>query len=557
MTETRKLVAEEKFLLAKKFLSELDKYVQLEDNEYDEIFSFLESTYGIEEIKTHLSIDLNKDPKYIETLLNKYSQESFNKNYIKSISNALINSFPSIIKIEKESTNFFLVRDLVLNKEYKIIKSKDQLETGEILFVRIFKIDGYCFIISFFNTLEYFQVELLLTSIESFFKEYRKAKSIFFLNDSSKEFILKNRLIDIFLIFSINFSNFLEENEDISFDHYKSAIINKMFSFEDAIIFNKFLNYTLIKENSSSDIVLHYFLIIYESSLKKLNFNFSDYKSFNFLDLFSNISSNGDFFTDEELKDTIKYIIDYYYFANNYIRKFDKAINELNEVYNNILFYKYNLRNSIKGFFFDSNLLDIVDENSDFDFNFNFLHFIDFLNSNSISKSTVSNKLTDSSVKIIAKSLNLEVSKEVKNPNQTHYPLINFFYNFIIIKDIVDEELNFTDNFYKFMSLESNEQITIFIHYLFKEKFLNVFLSKTRINKIYSEIKELFKLKNLKFKIESLELGEYSFIINFLIDLSFINKDESSNYYFTDFGKNILNYYIKSDTPNNIVDFKK
>ncbi len=557
MSKTKLLVALNKLLVAQNFIDTLPKYIKIENNN-DNIYKFLELINGRDHLKIHLALDVNRSEENIQNFLYRFYPDIFNKGYIKSIAKGLINSYPTLLSVYEVSDRSITVYDELLETEYEICNEDLDYSEKDSLFARVINIDGYEFILTEINVLEGFHKDIFLDLIKELFinepkfYEHKRKKEL----DKVKK-ILKSKLPDILFTYTLSLTELIDIEEEKNFEKEKFDAKRTFFSEEDLEIFEKYCNYSAVKYAIDEDRILFDFNLLYESSnLLKKN-SFSNFKNFNFKSVFLKAAERGVMYTDSMFKEVLMSVRNYYKFALKYSDRFQKPYDEVGDVVKDIFIYLNKLKDSVKGFYFDENILKYIDEPDSFRLMEKFITFLDALNLNEVTISK-KNTLTAKSLESIAKFLNIKPIKNVKIPNQNHYPLVNFFFNFLHIKDMIEihgTDLNFKDKLNRFLVMDAREQLALFVHYLLSENFLSTFLNERNIAKYYENLYDICaKLDKGSVNIAELKnKGESSFLLNLLEDTTAANY--SGDFVeFSSFGKNLYNYYKYNHSPEKVIN---
>ncbi|CDZ75520.1 hypothetical protein ING2D1G_1383 [Peptoniphilus sp. ING2-D1G] len=546
MSETKLLIALNKLLVAQNFINVLPKYIKIENNN-DDMYKFLELINGRDHLKIHLALDVNRNEQSIQNFLYRLYPDIFNKNYIDSIAKGLIYSYPTLLSIIKVSEKSIRVYDEILEISYDIFNEDLDYSEEDCLFARVINIDGYNFILTEINVLESFHKDIFLDLINELFInngkffEYKKK------NDSEKiMMILKSKLPDILFTYTLSLTEFIEIEEEKNFEKEKIDAKKIFFSEEDLEIFEKYCEYSAVKYDIDEERILFYFNLLYDSSNLLSKNSFSDFKNFSFKSVFLKAAENGVIYTESMFKEVLMTLRNYYKFALKYSDKFQKPYDEVSDIVKDIFIYLHKLKDSVKGFYFDENILRYTGEPDNFKLMDKFIDFLDALNLSEVTISK-SNTLTTKSLKNVVEFLDIKPIKDVKVPNQSHYPLINFFFNFLHVKDMIEThngDLTFKDKLNRFLVMETNQQLALFIHYLLSGNFLSKFLRKSTIDNYFENLYSICaKLDKSAVKLEDLNISsEFLFLITLLNDANALTYYDGS-VKFSSLGQNLYDYY--------------
>ncbi|WP_138159493.1 hypothetical protein [Peptoniphilus catoniae] len=550
MNDIKLLVARNKFLMAKNFYFNMDKFIKIVNDNNDEFFNLLEILKEEKFIKSHFALDINKDVGLLQKHIKSFFTGVFNESYISSIAKGLLESYPTLIRVNLAQNKKSLVYDDFLKEDFEIYNEDPDFKKGESLFVRIIEIDGYKFILDKISTFKDDERESFLTSLSNLFKASNNLESK---TRKEKILILKKSFPDLFLAYMITMAELFDIDEEIIFEHKKEEIKNYFFSNEDLEIFERFSKISQAKNSLNEDELIYIFSVL-EGFLNNKSLNFSDFSKFSFIDIIKDAALKGAFLNSSQFKKAVLSLRDFYNYALKYSDRFKKPYEELNEISENIFIYLNNLENSTEGFYFDEKILSLLDEPFYFNLIDKFGAFVDMLSLPEITAKKSSQAITDAGVYLIAKNLTLKPAKEVKRPNQSHYPLINFFFNFLNIKKMIkldSREISFTSKLNQFLFLDLEEQFAIFLHYLLNKNFLNLFLRPYKIENYFKDLKCLLNRleKKSPLDITDMEIKKRNrFLIDTLADLNLVSL-EGNLVSFTETGQRIFKSY-----KNNLVD---
>lgn len=563
---TNKLIAQRKFNIAINFIDKLDILMKLqdksEDNEESRLIKF---TRNSKDLKLHFLLD-NSDyrissEKVFDNFFNTFT--NINDDFKNQIKESLYNSYSSLYKVKKIEEDYVVLFDLILYKEEKVLKeSLDNIELDDYLFARITNFNSYNYIIHILNILNDEIGEIFYNMILEFL-ENNFTNS---LRENRKISLLKNNLMDIFIIFGIAIKSYEEINSELEDIAEKDRIKRYFFNEKYSYLFDLYISYIIEKTDFDEDDIFYLLDLIYREYLEDIKENYFTFENFSFIDMYRSLCENGIFLTSSEFYNSIFLLKKLYYFLESHKIKAKKALNELNYVSNNIFLFQNMLRDSINGFYFDENLLDIIPYNIECEFLKDFEEFLKYIELQNVIKSENKDMIIPTHIKKLSDELNLKPIKSVKNINQSHFPLINLFYNFAKTKYLIE-----IDNTYispsmeieKYLYLTNQEKYALFIHYIFNKNFLNTFLSDQKCLNLIDTLKYITEtlIQNNGISLVSLNLKkEKKYILDILKRLNLINIDSSNLINITSLGKDIYYFYIGLDKNNKIIkleDYKK
>ena len=560
--DVNKLIAQRKFNIAINFIDKLDILMALqdksEDNEESKLINF---TRNSKDLKVHFLLDNNNyrisSEKVFDNYFNTFT--NINDDLKIQIKESLYLSHSSLYKVKKIEDDYIILFDLLLYKEEKV--SKDLLENIELndyLFARIAQFNNYNYIIHILNILnkeigEIFYSMILEFLASSFNKNVKENRKILF---------LKENLIDIFIIFGVAIKSYEEINSELEDIAEKERIKKYFFKEKDSYLFDLYISYILANTNFEEDDIYYLLDLMYREYLEDLEENYSTFENFSFIDMYKSLSENGIFLTNSEFYNSIYILKKLYYFLEKHKINTSKAIKELNYISNNIFIFQNMLKNSINGFYFDENLLDIIPYDIECEFLKDFEDFLKYIELLNVLKSETKDMIIPTHVKKLSDELNLKPIKSVKNINQNHFPLINLFYNFAKTKSLIEIERIYvlpSLEIEKYLYLTNQEKYSLFIYYILKEEFLKTFLSDQRYKSLINTSKLIVEtiIENKFISLVSLNLKkDKRYILDILKRLNLINIDMSNIINITPLGEDIYNFYIGKNKNNKIIQLK-
>lgn len=561
--ENERLLSEKNFRIARNFIDKLDILMELQDKSEDnEAADLVRFTRSSRDLKIHFLLDDTNYRVSAEKVFDNYFNTFVNANThtISEIKYSLYNSYSSLFRVIEINENRILLEDLLLSKNTVIINQNvDSLEEGDFLFARIAKFNSYNFVIHVLNILNDEIGEIFYNMIFEFTSI--NIKNI--INENRKILILKESLIDIFIVFGMAIKSYEELNTQIKLDIEKENIKINFFDEEDIYLFENFIDYIEDTSDFEEDDIYYFLEIIYSEFLEDIGENFSHFNNYSYVDIFTYLCENGSFLTNTEFYNSIYIIKKLYLFFEKNKRNVKKSIKELNSISSNIFYYQNLLQQSINGFYFDEGLLNIIPYNINAQILKDFEEFIKYIELMNVVKSENKDMLIPTHIKNLSDDLNLNPTKNIKNLNQNHYPLLNLFYNFAKTKQLIE-----IDNIYilpanrinKYLSLTNEDKYALFVYNILNDKFIKSFVSNIKFESFKNTLINLIEyiIENNKVNMINLNLkNDKLFILDGLIRLNIIDTDSLDNIYITDIGKNIYNYYLKEDNKSKIISLDK
>lgn len=562
--EINRQLSENNYNLSINFIEKLDILMELqdksEDNEASDLIRFTRSN---RDIKLHFLLDDINYKDSAEAVFNNFFNTFVNiNNHLKEdIKKSLYESYTSIFLIKNINENTITLLDILIDEEFEIEKKGiENLNQGQdFIFGRLVNFNGYYYIVHILNILNEEMTDLffeMLTDYTSFGYELRSSVDI-------KIKALKDMTIDLFIVFGLALDAYEELHLKLKSNNEKEDLKNIFFNDEELLIFDHFLVNLENTTEFDEDECFYLMNIVYKDSLKIKNKNFSDFNDFSYIDIFLELSENGNFLTNSEFYNALFILRKLYsYMRSNGINT-TKASTELSKVSDNIFKYQEILKNSTKGFYFDEGLFDIVPDHMNFKINTNFREFLKYIELMNVLKSENKDTLIPTHLKNISKELNLSPTKNVKNINQSHYPLINIFYNFAKEKSLIETENTYvlpTDRIDDYLKLHEEEAYSLFIDSIFNKNFMTSFILEEKYNNMINIASKILEYENNTFIFSDLNIKKDKYFIIDILERFNLIKLEDENYVVTYLGSLIYDYYLREKTTSpviNLSEYKK
>lgn len=550
--------ARNKFKLAQKLLLNIDSFVELAENANQELLNFIEMINGKSLIKEHIAFDLSEDKLLIVNNIKKYLPELFNQNYIDRLAEDILASYPSLISIGEYDGEKTPVYDNFMQKSYDIYNLDMENFSKKIFLARIIEIDGYKFIISFVSQFEDMQKDFFLDSLRQLFfykgfYEFRDKDQVFEMQN-----FLKKAFLDILIAYTMELTSKIQVTDNKLLDERENNISNKLFSDQDDREIFKAYSQEMAKryELSQTNIVF-----IFDDMIKllgKSDINLSDPASYNIDDIIEATCKSGSFFIDAQIKEVVNILHDFFSFAKNKNVKFEKPFKEIEHVSQNIFTYINYLKNSSTGLYFDQSLLDILGDFKTCKFLDDFYVFVNTITESTLTFNKHFDSITQSGLERLAYALELEAIKDVKTPKLNHYPVLEYFFNFLNKKGFLeskDKEISFTDNINNFLYLKNKEKMAIFIYYFLDKDFMLTFLKESKYEAIISSlVKIIMGIKKDGLSTDKLSLTRLDkFSIKLLASVNMI-KFKDKCLALTQLGQDMYDYYLNNVEKNNVIN---
>lgn len=535
--------------ITNKLINYANSQIDIEEllNELDYVYPYLKDDSSRFTFNIWLSIDyIDKDGK---TFLEKFIEEksSLLTAVEMKILKGKITSYVSIFQILEYKNEYIYVRDVLSNKDYKLLEPhlNDTIDEGEFLFARIGKIlDDYGFIgdISYLpSSIKPLFLEELLIDFNNLRKEDPEL--------TMKKY-LKIHSLNLYKIYNESILNILEINGDIH-----SYLFDELEEFEGYLI-NKESDLKIKKHLSNLVNLFEYNLS--ERDLTLYNLDELDFEVF-FNDAIEDnfISSQG------ELNSYINTLKNYLRFLSNMDSQYkDSYINILNISKNR--FHYMNKLKSNDTFKIDKDFVSLISfKLNDDALNtiMDYERFIIYAGESPLDLTAKTKFIKRKNLLEINDLLESKISLKKSAPNQRDFPLIHFFY-FISLKlgilKIENNNLILTEKGIIFLRLSDEEKYNLLFKYLWSKDFTKEVLDKYETDH-YEKSKELFSqsistLKaNKEYKINNIfptNPDFFYFYYKYLKYLGLIDYDLYINYSisFTSLGKKIFEYLNQRKT---------
>ncbi|OLR65153.1 hypothetical protein [Peptoniphilus porci] len=560
--EIAKKLFTEKTLAFKEFYNKKD-FAPILENPYinmrtsDEIMAFLLFDFKEYEESANATIknmlkELNCEVKDLESFIK-----------------ILRESYVSLFRIEKKG-DYFLFFDVLLD-EYIEVENYTSIEFAEVDFglCRIFGNDKRKVIL---HVTQLMVEEVFITFSNNLSNLFYHIEENYGPVTINKDF-LKREFLNIISVFEVTFESMYNEildsinAENDNEINYFEYLLDKFYEEDFLVLQNKDL-FKKIFSNADTEFIIEFsinlFSKIYSNCLFEENKTFKDY-DLDYKKIFEYLSESGEFLNRKELACSLDFLIIFYGKLLTMGRNVKNILKDLNEIKENIFYYLDLLKNSESGFYFDDDILPILLDNKKFVFGNKFLEnfdsFLTFLDMNYVNK-LKSGDLSPAMLKKFTESINLVPTKVVKTFKNTHFPLIELYFTFMVKKYLTfitredaPEELYLTDYADNYQTFDDATKLSIWTESLTNKKFLKSSFGKN-YDKYTSFVIDFLKKLNEKNCIKDEKFDEEeSSLLSILEDLGLIeSKKDFSAIKITNLGKDIFNYYNTEEVNyNNII----
>lgn len=504
--------------------------------------------------------------KVLSNLLESQGLDEFTMEKMKKV---LRDSYVSLFSIEKKDDHYIFY-DCILDENIEVeLDQGIELSKSTKGLVRIFGEDERKMVLQLVQMMDDEFFLAYQSNLKNLFDHIEEEFGIFELNRG----FIKRDFLNLLAVYEVTYENLKEEPDLDDYALYEFEELLDSFDPEDLELAQNLDYYEKLFPGSNDEFIIGFIIRllskIYFNTLVEKNMNFSDY-SLNYKEIFKDLSESGEFLNQEELANSIDFLIIFYSKLALLGRPVGSMINDLREIQENIFYYLDLLKNSQEGFYYDDNILKILAKNKKAVFSNRFIenfdNFIEFLDMNYVSV-LKSGDLSPAKLREFVDSLCISPIKEVKTYKNSHFPLIELYLNFMIKKYLTliegkeeKEDIYLTDTADNYLVFDDITKLAIWIEALTNKNFL-----KSSFGKNYEKYKTFVMdlIKNLA-EDRPVSLYECEFknfelsLITILEDLGII-RGEIAEIKITNFGRDIYDYYRTEEVnSNNVikVDFK-
>lgn len=504
--------------------------------------------------------------KVLSNLLESQGLDEFTMEKMKKV---LRDSYVSLFSIEKKDDHYIFY-DCILDENIEVELDKGiELSKSTKGLVRIFGEDERKMVLQLVQMMDDEFFLAYQSNLKNLFDHIEEEFGIFELNRG----FIKRDFLNLLAVYEVTYENLKEEPDLDDYALYEFEELLDSFDSEDLEVAQNLDYYGKLFPGSNDEFIIGFiirlFSKIYFNTLVEKNMNFSDY-SLDYKEIFKDLSESGEFLNQEELANSIDFLIIFYSKLALLGRPVGSIINDLREIQENIFYYLDLLKNSQEGFYYDDNILKILAKNKKAVFSNRFIenfdNFIEFLDMNYVSV-LKSGDLSPAKLREFVDSLCISPIKEVKTYKNSHFPLIELYLNFMIKKSLTliegkkeKEDIYLTDTTDNYLVFDDITKLAIWIEALTNKNFLKSSFGKNYEkykNFVIDLIKDLAEDKSVSLyecEFKSFELS----LITILEDLGII-RGEIAEIKITNFGRAIYDYYRTEEVnSNNVikVDFK-
>lgn len=504
--------------------------------------------------------------KVLRNLLESQGLDEFTMEKMKKV---LRDSYVSLFSIEKKDDHYIFY-DCILDENIEVELDKGiELSKSTKGLVRIFGEDERKMVLQLVQMMDDEFFLAYQSNLKNLFDHIEEEFGIFELNRG----FIKRDFLNLLAVYEVTYENLKEEPDLDDYALYEFEELLDSFNPEDLEVAQNLDYYEKLFPGSNDEFIIGFIIRllskIYFNTLVEKNMNFSDY-SLDYKEIFKDLSESGEFLNQEELANSIDFLIIFYSKLALLGRPVGSMINDLREIQENIFYYLDLLKNSQEGFYYDDNILKILAKNKKAVFSNRFIenfdNFIEFLDMNYVSI-LKSGDLSPAKLREFVDSLCISPIKEVKTYKNSHFPLIELYFNFMIKKYLTliegkeeKEDIYLTDTADNYLVFDDITKLAIWIEALTNKNFL-----KSSFGKNYEKYKT-FVMDLIKDIAEDKPVGLYECefknfelsLITILEDLGII-RGEIAEIKITNFGRDIYDYYRTEEVnSNNVikVDFK-
>lgn len=504
--------------------------------------------------------------KVLSNLLESQGLDEFTMEEMKKV---LRDSYVSLFSIEKKDDHYIFY-DCILDENIEVeLDQGIELSKSTKGLVRIFGEDERKMVLQLVQMMDDEFFLAYQSNLKNLFDHIEEEFGIFELNRG----FIKRDFLNLLAVYEVTYENLKEEPDLDDYALYEFEELLDSFEPEDLELAQNLDYYEKLFPGSNDEFIIGFiirlFSKIYFNTLVEKNMNFSDY-SLDYKEIFKDLSESGEFLNQEELANSIDFLIIFYSKLALIGRPVGSMINDLREIQENIFYYLDLLKNSQEGFYYDDNILKILAKNKKAVFSNRFIenfdNFIEFLDMNYVSI-LKSGDLSPAKLREFVDSLCISPIKEVKTYKNSHFPLIELYLNFMIKKYLTliegkeeKEDIYLTDTADNYLVFDDITKLAIWIEALTNKNFLkssfgkNYEKYKTFVMDLIKDLAEDRPVSLYECEFKNFELS----LLTILEDLGII-RGEIAEIKITNFGRDIYDYYRTEEVnSNNVikVDFK-
>ncbi len=504
--------------------------------------------------------------KVLSNLLESQGLDEFTMEEMKKV---LRDSYVSLFSIEKKDDHYIFY-DCILDENIEVeLDQGIELSKSTKGLVRIFGEDERKMVLQLVQMMDDEFFLAYQSNLKNLFDHIEEEFGSFELNRG----FIKRDFLNLLAVYEVTYENLKEEPDLDDYALYEFEELLDSFDPEDLELAQNLDYYEKLFPGSNDEFIIGFiirlFSKIYFNTLVEKNMNFSDY-SLDYKEIFKDLSESGEFLNQEELANSIDFLIIFYSKLALLGRPVGSMINDLREIQENIFYYLDLLKNSQEGFYYDDNILKILAKNKKAVFSNRFIenfdNFIEFLDMNYVSI-LKSGDLSPAKLREFVDSLCISPIKEVKTYKNSHFPLIELYLNFMIKKYLTliegkeeKEDIYLTDTADNYLVFDDITKLAIWIEALTNKNFLkssfgkNYEKYKTFVMDLIKDLAEDRPVSLYECEFKNFELS----LLTILEDLGII-RGEIAEIKITNFGRDIYDYYRTEEVnSNNVikVDFK-
>lgn len=508
-------------------------------------------------------------PNSDKVLSNLLESQGLDEFTIEKMKKVLRDSYVSLFSIEKKDDHYIFY-DCILDENIEVeLDQGIELSKSTKGLVRIFGEDERKMVLQLVQMMDDEFFLAYQSNLKNLFDHIEEEFGIFELNRG----FIKRDFLNLLAVYEVTYENLKEEPDLDDYALYEFEELLDSFDPEDLELAQNLDYYEKLFPGSNDEFIIGFiirlFSKIYFNTLVEKNMNFSDY-SLDYKEIFKDLSESGEFLNQEELANSIDFLIIFYSKLALLGRPVGSMINDLREIQENIFYYLDLLKNSQEGFYYDDNILKILAKNKKAVFSNRFIenfdNFIEFLDMNYVSI-LKSGDLSPAKLREFVDSLCISPIKEVKTYKNSHFPLIELYLNFMIKKYLTliegkeeKEDIYLTDTADNYLIFDDITKLAIWIEALTNKNFLkssfgkNYEKYKTFVMDLIKDLAEDKPVSLYECEFKNFELS----LLTILEDLGII-RGEIAEIKITNFGRDIYDYYRTEEVnSNNVikVDFK-
>lgn len=561
------------------FKKQFNDIMKLEIDTTNKLLEYMHSNVDFEKILS----DFNLDIAYIQnekntlalnlwlsldyigedgmTIVNKFLSEE--SDYLtdteKDILNVKSKSHVSLYEILDFDDNLVILRDILLNKEYRVLEPNihNVIKSGEYLFTRIGNVMDNTIFMGDINYVPSPVKEIFLENLLIDYNMIRKNHANLTIDEYLKDYSLNlYNIYDESLIYNLGMDGDMDDD-----------VFDELDDFE-MYLYHKHRNIDTRKHMSNLSNFFEYAL--FDGGMSLYDIDKIDLNLF-----FEEAIGDGFINTKEELNSYISTLKNYLHFLTLTNPNYKPSYSNILNISKNRFKYmkELDVDNSFK---FDKDLLPIIEfslNDNAIDLVMDYDKFLLFLSDTNLKLTPAKKQLKRKDLLEINGLLENYIKPNKKTPNQDDFILIDFFYNFSLKMNLIEiheDNIIFTKKGLSLLRLEEEEKYYLLFSYLWSRDFIEHthkhskdFIIDTSWKSYRDTLYNLDHNMAYYYDEDNFSLGTFATFYNYFKLFGLMEKHDDSYIKFTYLGAVIFDYLVKSkdNTKKSKVikleDFKK